>query len=109
MRVLIDECIDRRIKPHLLGHDVWTVQDMGWVGKQNGELLREMIGSKLEVLLTVDKSIQFQQNIQSSGVALLVMKPKKNKIKELMPLIPDVLAALGTIKPGEVVEVGHLP
>ena len=105
MRVLIDECLNFRLKAHIPGHDVWTVKEMGWAGKKNGELLREMANSSFEVLLTVDKSIPFQQNIQKSGVALLLLKPGKNELKELMPLIPTVLAALQTIKAGEVVEI----
>jgi hypothetical protein len=106
MRVLIDECVDHRVKPHITGHDVYTVEEMGWKGKTNGDLLKEMVASNFDVLLTVDKSFQHQQNIQTAGVAVVLMKPTRNVLKELLPLMPAVNGALGTIKAGEVVEVG---
>jgi hypothetical protein len=40
MRVLLDECLPRKLKNDLAGHDVRTVPDMGWAGKKNGELLQ---------------------------------------------------------------------
>jgi hypothetical protein len=106
MRVLVDECVDHRIQSHIVGHDVWTVEQMGWKGKTNGELLKEMVANNFEVFLTVDKSFQHQQNIQAAGLAVVLMRPNRNILVELLPLIPAVIAALATIKVGEVVEVG---
>jgi hypothetical protein len=40
VRVLLDECLSRPLKRDLLGHDVRTVQEMGWASKRNGEVLR---------------------------------------------------------------------
>ena len=39
MRVLLDECLPRRLKRELVGHDAKTVPEMGWASKRNGELL----------------------------------------------------------------------
>jgi predicted nuclease of predicted toxin-antitoxin system len=58
MRVLIDECVPRRVRTHLPGHDVHTVPEMGWAGKKDGELLGLMAGDGFEVLLTVDQNIR---------------------------------------------------
>jgi len=43
MRMLIDECVPRKLKRHVHGHDVWTVKEMGWLGKKNGDLLKAMV------------------------------------------------------------------
>jgi len=51
MRILLDECVPRRLRSELAGHDVFTVVEMGWSGKQNGELLA-LAESHFDVFLT---------------------------------------------------------
>jgi hypothetical protein len=105
MRILLDECVPRRLRRELPGHDVYTVGEMGWAGKKNGELLQLMVAHGLEALLTVDQSIRHQQNLQAAGIALLVLIGASNRLADLVPLMPNAVAALGSIKPGEIVEV----
>lgn len=105
MRILLDECVPRRLRRELPDHDVHTVPEMGWSGKKNGELLQLMAGQDFEVLLTVDQSIRHQQNWQATGVAVVVLVAVSNRLADLVPLMPSALAALGSIKPGDVVEV----
>jgi hypothetical protein len=105
MRILLDECVPRRLRRELPGHDIHTVLEMGWSGKKNGELLQLMAGQGFEVLLTVDQSIRHQQNLQAVGVAVVVLVAVTNRLADLVPLMPSALAALGSIKPGDVVEV----
>jgi hypothetical protein len=109
MRVLLDECVSKLIKGHLPGHDVWTVQQKGWAGKKNGELLKLMVADNFNVLLSVDKSLIHQQNIKAARVAVVLMRPKKSKITELVPLMSAVNAALGSIQPGDFVEISSVP
>ena len=95
----------RPLRRELAGHDVRTIQEMGWVGKKNGELLALMGGAGFEVLLTVDQSLRHQQNLASSGVAVVVMVAVSNRLADLGPLVPGVEAALRGIQPGDAVEV----
>jgi hypothetical protein len=105
MRALLDECVDRRLARHLTGHAVRTVRQEGWAGKKNGELLALMGAAGFAVLLTVDQGIRHQQNLRAAGVAVVVMIADSNRLLDLIPLVPDVLAALATVQPGDVVEV----
>jgi hypothetical protein len=105
MRILIDECEDRRVKSSLTGHDVWTVPQMGWSGKKNGELLGLMTGAGFEVLLTVDQNLRYQQNLATAGVAVVVLIAPSSRLADLIPLMPAAHAALTTIQPGDVVEI----
>lgn len=105
MRILIDECVDRRVNRTLAGHDVWTVPQMGWAGKKNGELLALMAANGFEVLLTVDQNLRHQQNLAAAGVAVLVLVAATNRLADLLPLMPAAGAALATIRPGDVIEV----
>jgi hypothetical protein len=105
MRVLLDECVPKRLGRQLAGHHARTVPQEGWSGKKNGELLALMSSAGYEVLLTVDQGIKHQQNLMATGVAVIVLFGISNQLADLVPLVPDVLTALTTIKPGDVVEV----
>jgi len=72
MRVLIDECLPRPLKSRLLGHDYRTVQEMGWDGVKNGQLLL-LAESQFEVFLTGDKNLRYQQNLTERQIAIVLL------------------------------------
>lgn len=104
MKLLLDECVTRYLKPEFVGHDVHTVDEAGLKGLQNGNLLRAASG-KFDVLITVDKSLSYQQNLSLFGLAILVLVAGSNAFDALKPLIPQALRALDRIEPGQVVRV----
>lgn len=79
---------------------------MGWSGKRNGELLALMRERRFEAFVTVDQNVEFQQNVKASGIAVVVLAARTNRLKELRPLAPAVLRALAIIRPGELERVG---
>ncbi|HVL38178.1 MAG TPA: DUF5615 family PIN-like protein [Fimbriimonadaceae bacterium] len=101
MRVLLDEHLPMRLATRLVGHSVSTVQGEGWSGAENGTLLAKAVDAGFEVLVTNDKSIEYQQNIAKLQLAVVVFGAPSNKIEDLEPLVPSVLAAIQTIGPGE--------
>ena len=58
MKILLDECVDQRFRGDLFGHDVVTVQESGWAGKKNGELLA-LAAKTYQVFITVDRNLYF--------------------------------------------------
>jgi len=106
MRLLLDECVPRPLKRDLGAHDVWHVVDMGWSSKRNGELLQLMVAQGFEALLTVDRNLEFQQDLRAAGVGVVVVLASTNRIKELRPLVPLMLEALTRLRPGESIRVG---
>jgi hypothetical protein len=106
VRVLLDECLPRRLKRDLVGHDARTAPEMGWASKRNGELLR-LAEREFDVFLTVDRKLQHQQNLPTFSIAIVVMMAPTNTILDLRPLIADVLRVLPTAKPGQAVIVGE--
>jgi hypothetical protein len=107
MRLLLDECVPRPLKRDLPEHDVHHVVDMGWSSKRNGELLQLMTEAQFEGLLTVDRNIEYQQNIGSSRIGVVIVTARRNRLKELRPLIPQIRAALADLKAGKVAKVGN--
>lgn len=105
MRVLLDECVPRKLRRELPGHEVKTVAEMGWSGTKNNALLR-LAAAKVDVFLTVDQGIPYQQDLPGLNVALVIVRAPSNDINDLRPRMPEVLRVLETIQPGQVVHVG---
>ena len=105
MRVLLDECLPRRLKRDLVGHDARTVPEMGWASRRNGELLR-LAEREFDAFLTVDRKLQHQQKLSAFRIAVIVLVARSNSILDLQPLIPKVLEALPKAKPGQATVVG---
>jgi len=105
VRVLLDECLPRRLKQDLPGHEVRTVPEMQWAGKSNRELLR-LAAPQFDVFLTADRGIQHQQNLAGASIAVIAMAAPSNDIDALRPLIANVLQVMTRIKLGEFVRVG---
>jgi predicted nuclease of predicted toxin-antitoxin system len=107
MRVLIDECAPKALKHSLAahGHESLTVQEAGWSGKQNGELLA-LAENRFDVLITVDTNLQYQQNLVEHRIAIVVIQSPSNRLEDLRPHFAACLSALATIQPGDVVFVG---
>ena len=106
MRILLDECLPRRLKGDLAGHDTRTVPEMGWASKRNGELLA-LAEKTFDVFLTVDRNLSFQNDVHRFAIAVVVMYAAGNKLSQLRPLVPELLVALGAVAPGQVVPVGR--
>lgn len=108
MRVLIDNCIPRRLAPHIVGHDVLHVLDLGWGSLKDGELLAAADG-KFDALVTVDRSLRYQQRIDNRTFGLLVLRVTSNRLQGMLPLVPALIAALNEVQAGEVREVSLHP
>jgi Domain of unknown function (DUF5615) len=104
MRVLLDECVPRALRAELQGHDVATVAEAGWAGIKNGELLK-LAARSFDLLLTVDRNLEYQQNFSGLTIAVIIVHAVSNDITVLRPLMPAVLAAIPEAKPGVVTHV----
>lgn len=105
VKVLLDENIPFRLRPLIVGHDVYTVAYMGWKGHRNGQLLAQAAAG-FEVLVTTDGSVEHQQNLSTLPVAVVVLDAPTNDLSGLAPLVPGVLTALSALTPRS---VRHVP
>lgn len=86
-------------------HTIRTVADEGWKGVKNGELLRRVREAGFGALVTVDRRMEYQQNIKRSGLGVVVLHARRARIQELAPLAPAIARALDAVQPGEVVRL----
>jgi hypothetical protein len=108
MKVLLDECIPRRLKSALAGYDCKTVPEADLAGRKNGVLLSLAENAGFDVFLTMDKGLQYQQNLAGRRISILVIRSRSNRLHDLLPFAEEFLAAIRSIRPGEVVRVGML-
>ncbi len=101
MKVLLDECLPKKLKREVKADFVQTVPEAGWASKKNGELLR-LAEVDFDVLLTNDQNIEHQQNLKKFDLAFVVLVAPTNDIADLIPLIPAANEVLKTIKSGEI-------
>ena len=101
MRVLLDECVPRALRREVTGHDVKTVGEAGWPGVDNGALL-QLAAQEFDVLLTVDRNLEYQQNFSGLKLAVVVIEAPSNDVAVLRPLMPVVREAISKAQRGVV-------
>jgi predicted nuclease of predicted toxin-antitoxin system len=105
VRVLLDENLPRNLKRHLPAEiEVVTVRERGWSGKQNGVLLRDT-AAEFDAFLTTDQGIPHQQNLSGLDLGVILLRAKSNRLVDLLPLVPQINEALGSIQPGQLIRV----
>ena len=107
MRVLLDECVPKALKHGIssAAHTCLTVQEAGWAGKTNGELL-DLAESAFDVLVTLDTNLRYQQNLTGRRIAVVVLAARSNRLEDLSPLFRSCVEAVAKITPGEIIYVG---
>ena len=105
MRILLDENFPADFAKLLVGHEASNVHNHGWAGVENGELLRRARGV-CEVFVTLDRNLEFQQNVKILPFGIVVVRSRSNRIADLTPYIPGILLAAIQVGPGRVVTIG---
>jgi len=104
LNILLDECVDRRLRGYLTGHRVKTVQECGWSGLENGELMA-VIRAQFEVFITFDKNLLHQQNITKYPMAFMVVARPSQNSDDLRPMAEKIILALPSTKIGTCIQV----
>jgi hypothetical protein len=107
MKILLDECVPRKLKDALPDHECQTVPEAGFAGQKNGLLLSLAENAGFDLFLTMDKGLQYQQNLADRSIAILVVRAKSNRLADILPLVEACRSAIGSILPGEVKRVGE--
>jgi len=100
--------VPARLRREIPAFEVRHVREYGWAGKLDGELLRAA-DAEFDILVTVDRNLIHQQNLAGLRLAIVVLIAYSNNIRDLRPLVPELLSVLGTIEPGQVIHIGPPP
>jgi len=105
MRVFLDENLPRKLARELAGHDVRTARQMYWNTIKNGKLLA-LVAPEFDAFVTMDRGLEHQQHLGRLDLAVIVLRASSNKLADLLPLVPELLATLPTAPKGTATSVG---
>lgn len=105
MRILLDENFPSDFAKQFAGHEIHTVHSLGWSGIKNGELLRRA-HAVCDVFVTLDRNLEFQQNIEILTFGIVVVRANSNRMVHLIPLVADIIEAATRVAAGKVERVG---
>jgi predicted nuclease of predicted toxin-antitoxin system len=108
MKILLDENLPKKLKKELAEHEVWTVREKGWNGKKNGELMRLMQEDNVDVFITFDKNLQYQQNFEKYTFTVILLNALNNSFDYLQPLMPQLRTRLHQSLSAEVIIIRPL-
>ena len=106
MKILLDECIPRKLKYALPEHECQTAPEAGMANQKNGILLSLAEGAGFELFLTVDKGLQYEQNLADRRIAIRIVRARSNRLKDLLPHMEACRLIMNSIKPGQLVRAG---
>jgi predicted nuclease of predicted toxin-antitoxin system len=104
MRVLIDECVDPRVKLLIREFGPSTVHEQGWDTLEDGDLLTAA-QKEFDVLVTIDRGIEFQQNLSKFQIGVVIAHVPRNQVIYFRVMQKELLAAIGAATPGRAVHV----
>jgi predicted nuclease of predicted toxin-antitoxin system len=104
MKLLVDECVDERLRLLFPGHVCQTARFANLAGLKNGRLLEAAEAAGF-VLITVDQNIPDQQNLSGRRIALVILCGPTNRLRDLSLLVPAATSAIGSITAGAVVRI----
>ena len=105
VKVLLDECVDRRFARDLVGHSVTTVQRRGWGGVKNGDLLA-LAEKEFDAFVTVDRKLATQQDLMRFRIPVLLIRARTNRLEHIRPLAGELLEKLPQATARELTIVG---
>ncbi len=107
MRILLDECVDERLRHLFREHDCQTARYVGFASLKNGALLIAAEAKGFQVIVTVDQHIPDQQSLANRQISLVILRGRTNRLADLQSLVPAALDALMSIQPGQVVSISE--
>ena len=98
MKILLDECVTKRLKKHLGEYEVFTVRELALSGIRNGKLMAYCVDNNFDILLTIDKNLMFQQNLRTYSITIVVFNCLTSKIEELINFLPSFKQQVNTFQ-----------
>ena len=106
MRILLDECVNTRLRQAFAGHEVFTVAEAAWHALRDNRLIALAHG-KIDVLVTIDRGFEFEHNLQKLSFGIVVVHAAKNRLEYYRPLFAELASAVDACQPGQVLHVGQ--
>lgn len=101
MKILLDECVTKKLRAYLPAHEVYTVVDKGWSGLYNGKLMTKCVEDGIDILITIDKNILYQQSVSKYSLTVVVFDALNSKVNTLANFLPQFENEVNTYQKGK--------
>jgi len=108
MTIIIDECLPKRLTRFFPEHTVWTVPQIGLAGYKDTDLLRELDAKQIDLFITIDGNMEYQQQFHHRHFGTIVIRSVSNRFADLLPFEKTLRKALPTVKPGHIIHLTNL-
>lgn len=98
MKILLDECVSKRLKKYFPHHTVFTVNDLEWNGVKNGKLMALTSEANFDIFITIDKNLIYQQNYSNFNITIVVFNSSSSRLEHLLDFIPVFEKQSGTFE-----------
>ncbi len=105
MKILLDECVDQKLRLAFAEHDRQTAAYAKLAGLKNGALLAAAEAAHSDLLITTDQEIPYQQNLDGRRISILILSAPTNRLGDLRILAPAALRSLSAVQPGQVARI----
>jgi hypothetical protein len=105
VKILLDECVDRRLGRDLGEHSVITVPRRGWAGIKNGDLLA-LAEKEFDAFITVDRKLATQHDLTKFRIPVLLLRARTNRLGDIRPLAAELLEKLPGASAGVLTMIG---
>jgi len=108
VRILLDECVNPRLRKAFPDHTVLTIAEAKWRAVPDAELITRAQG-RCDVLVTTDKGFEYEHNLGKLSFGIVIVHVQRNRMEFYGPLIPALLDAIQRVRAGEVVHIRTQP
>lgn len=106
MKVIIDECLPKSLNKLIYEHEVWTVPQIGLAGYNDEALLNELDTRNIDVFITIDGNIEYQQSFIDRKFGTVVIRSVTNRLSDLLQLENELNEAINEVSSGNII---HIP
>lgn len=106
MKIIVDECLPKRVTSFFEEHEAYTVPQIGLSGTKDTELLEELHSKGIDIFITIDGNIEYQQQFQNRCFGTIIIRSVSNRFLDLIHYKEQILNAITNIQAGEII---HIP
>jgi len=109
MKIVVDECLPKRLIHVFSEHEAWTVPQIGLAGTKDSKLLDELDTRRIDVFITIDGNIEYQQKFSNRTFGTVIIRSVTNRYDSLLHLEKELLEAVKAINAGNIMHIPTTP
>jgi len=106
MKIIVDECLPKRVTQFFKNDDAWTIPQIGLSGYKDSELLDKLDKRNIDIFITIDGNIEYQQQFNNRAFGTLIIRSVSNRFSDLKHCKNELVQSSQSVKAGMII---HIP